>query len=64
MGIRNRIGWQQWLGRLQGSPIDLDLLAYEAPLLEINELEAGVTDLSDDDARGAGAGSSSPRSRG
>ena len=48
MGIRNRIGWQQWLGRLQGSPIDLNLLAYDAPLAEINELEAGLTTLSDD----------------
>ena len=35
MGIRNRIGWQQWLGRLQGSPIDLNLLAYDVPLAEI-----------------------------
>ncbi len=49
MGIRNRIGWQQWLGRLQGSPIDLDLLAYDVPLAEINELEAGLTALSDND---------------
>ena len=49
MGIRNRIGWQQWLGRLQGSPIDLDLLAYDVPLTEINELEAGLTALSDND---------------
>jgi preprotein translocase subunit SecA len=48
MGIRNRIGWLQWLGRLQGSPIDLNLLAYDAPLAEINELEAGLTTLSDD----------------
>jgi preprotein translocase subunit SecA len=49
VGIRNRIGWQQWLGRLQGSPIDLDLLAYDVPLAEINELEAGLTALSDND---------------
>jgi hypothetical protein len=32
VAIRNRIGWQQWLGRLQGSPIDLNLLTYDAPL--------------------------------
>jgi preprotein translocase subunit SecA len=49
MGIRNRIGWRQWLGRLQGSPIDLNLLAYDTPLTEINALEAGLTTLSDDD---------------
>jgi preprotein translocase subunit SecA len=48
VGIRNRIGWQQWLGRLQGSPIDLNLPAYDAPLAEINEFEAGLTTLSDD----------------
>jgi preprotein translocase subunit SecA len=48
VGIRNRIGWQQWLGRLQGSPIDLNLLSYDAPLAEINELEATLTTLSDD----------------
>ena len=49
MGIRNRIGWQQWLGRLQGSPVDLNLLTYDAPLSDINELEAELRDLSDDD---------------
>ena len=49
MGIRNRIGWRQWLGRLLGSPIDLDLLAYDVPLTDINELEAGLTALSDND---------------
>ncbi len=49
MGIRNRIGWQEWLGRLQGSPVDLDLRAYDDPLAEINELEAGLTALSDDE---------------
>jgi len=54
MGIRNRIGWQQWLARLQGSPIDLNLLAYDAPLAEINEIEAGLTERSDDDLRERG----------
>ena len=49
MGIRNRIGWHQWLGRLQGSPIDLNLLAYDAPLAEIGELEAGLRKRSDHD---------------
>jgi preprotein translocase subunit SecA len=51
VGIRNRIGWQQWLGRLQGSPIDLNLLSYDTPLAEINALEAGLTQLSDDEVR-------------
>jgi preprotein translocase subunit SecA len=51
MGIRNRIGWQQWLGRLQGSPIDLNLLTYDEPLREINEREAALTPISDDDLR-------------
>jgi preprotein translocase subunit SecA len=43
--------WQQWLGRLQGSPIDLNLLSYDAPLAEINELESGLTGVSDDELR-------------
>jgi preprotein translocase subunit SecA len=51
MGIRNRIGWQQWFGRLQGSPIDLNLQAYDAPLAEIGALEAGLTECSDNDLR-------------
>jgi preprotein translocase subunit SecA len=51
MGIRNRIGWHQWLERAQGSPVDLYLRAYDAPLAEINELAAGLTTLSDDDIR-------------
>ena len=41
MGIRNRIGWQQWLGRLQGSAIDLNLLSYDDPLRAIGAHEAG-----------------------
>jgi preprotein translocase subunit SecA len=49
VGIRNRIGWHEWLGRLQGSPIDRNLLTYDAPLEEINGLEAGLTALSDAD---------------
>ena len=49
VGIRNRIGWQQWLGRIQGSPIDLDLSSYDASLAEVNQLEAGLTQLSDHD---------------
>ena len=49
MGIRNRIGWQQWLGRIQGSPIDLDLSLYDASLAEVNQLEAGLTQLSNHD---------------
>jgi preprotein translocase subunit SecA len=49
MGIRNRIGWQQWLSQLQGSPIDLNLLSYDAPLAEITELETRLTTLSDHD---------------
>ena len=48
MGIRNRIGWQEWLAHLQGSPIDLNLLSYDVPLAEINELEAGLSRLADD----------------
>jgi preprotein translocase subunit SecA len=49
VGIRNRIGWQEWLGRLQGSPIDLNLLAYDKPLAEINQREAELTALADHD---------------
>jgi preprotein translocase subunit SecA len=49
MGIRNHIGWHQWLGRLQGSPIDLSLLSYDAPLAGINELETVLAARSDDD---------------
>jgi preprotein translocase subunit SecA len=49
VGIRNRIGWQEWLGRLQGSPIDLNLLSYDSPLAEINQLEEGLTALSAED---------------
>jgi preprotein translocase subunit SecA len=51
MGIRNRAGWQQWLAQLQGSPIDLNLLTYDAPLAEINQLEDGLTTLLDNDLR-------------
>jgi preprotein translocase subunit SecA len=49
VGIRNRIGWRQWLARLQGSPIDLNLLTYEQPLKAINALDAEVSALSDTD---------------
>src|SRR5688572_28654809 len=51
MGIRNRIGWHQWLDRVQGSPVDLDLRAYDAPLAAINELAAGLAAVSDDEIR-------------
>jgi preprotein translocase subunit SecA len=37
--IRNPIGFRQRLARLQGATVDLDLGAYDAPLLEVNRLE-------------------------
>jgi preprotein translocase subunit SecA len=49
VGIRNVVGWRQWLDRLQGSPVDLNLLAYDEPLADIEALEAGIAALSDDE---------------
>jgi len=50
--IRNTIGWRQWISRLQGSPIDLDLRSYDDPLAEIKGLEAELTALSDGELNG------------
>ena len=52
MDIRNTIGWRQWISRLQGSPIDLDLRSYDDPLAEIKGLEAELTALSDGELNG------------
>jgi preprotein translocase subunit SecA len=45
--IRNRIGWRQRLGRLQGSAIHFDLRAFDESLDGINRLEPAVHALSD-----------------
>jgi preprotein translocase subunit SecA len=45
--VRNRIGWRQRLQRLQGSPVQLDLRAFDEPLGEINRLEPVVQALAD-----------------
>jgi preprotein translocase subunit SecA len=47
VGIRNTVTWGQWLNRLQGSPIDLNLLPYEEPLRAITGLEIEVAAHSD-----------------
>ena len=46
--VRNRTGWRERLGRLQGNPVQYGLRSYDAPLAEINGLEAGLRKLSDD----------------
>ena len=46
--VRNRIGWRQRLARLGGSPVELDLRAFDEPLADIARLEEEVAGLSDD----------------
>ena len=46
--VRNRIGWRQRLARLGGSPVELDLRAFDEPLADILRLGPDVADLSDD----------------
>jgi preprotein translocase subunit SecA len=48
VGIRNVVGWRQWLDRLQGSPVDLNLLSYDEPLAEIETLASAIAALSDE----------------
>jgi preprotein translocase subunit SecA len=45
--VRNRVGWRERLARLQGSPVQYDLRAYDAPLAEITRLEDGLGRLQD-----------------
>ena len=45
--VRNRIGWRQRLARLGGSPVDLDLRGFDAPLAAVREIERGLAELSD-----------------
>ena len=47
-GVHNRIGWRQRLARYQGLPVTLDLRMYDEALGEINQLGAGVRQLSDE----------------
>lgn len=54
MKVRNRTGWRERLGRLQGNPVRYDLRGYDAALAEINGLEERYRQLSD--ARLARAG--------
>ena len=46
--VRNRAGWRQRLARLRGSPVDLDLRAFDEPLAEIARIEHDVAGLSDE----------------
>ena len=46
-GVRNTIGFRQRIRRLQGSPIQFDLSAFEGTLAAINRLEPSLTTLSD-----------------
>jgi preprotein translocase subunit SecA len=45
--VRNFIGWRERLASFRGSPVDMDLSRYDAPLAEINALEEEVATLSD-----------------
>ena len=46
-GVRNTIGFRQRIRRLQGSPIQFDLSAFEGTLAAINRLGPSLTTLSD-----------------
>ena len=46
-GVRSRAAWRQWIHRLQGSPVEFDVRAYDEPLAEINRLEDEVRTLTD-----------------
>ncbi len=45
--VRNRVGWRQRVARLGGSPVHLDLRAFDAPLEKIARLGNDVAGLSD-----------------
>ena len=45
--VRNRTGWRQRLARLGGSPVDLDLRGFDAPLEAVGEIERDLAELSD-----------------
>ena len=46
--VRNRVGWRHRVARLGGSPVHLDLRAFDAPLEEIARLGNDVAGLSDE----------------
>ena len=46
--LRNPFGWRQRLARLQGSPVIVDLRAYDEVLSKIGDLEPEIEQLSDD----------------
>ncbi|RMH15388.1 MAG: accessory Sec system translocase SecA2 [Acidobacteria bacterium] len=45
--VRNAITWRQRLARLKGSPVELDLRAYDRPLAAVGALEAELAPLAD-----------------
>ena len=45
--VRNRIGWRQRLARLGGSPVDLELRGFDAPLEAIGRVGEEVAAWSD-----------------
>ncbi len=47
--IRNRVGWRERLGRLQGVPVVFDLRRYDEELEAINRLEREIQPFSDDE---------------
>ena len=54
--VRNRIGWRHRVARLGGSPVHLDLRAFDAPLDEIARLGNQVASLSDEQIARQAAG--------
>ena len=46
--VRNRVGWRHRIARLGGSPVHLDLRAFDAPLDEIVRLGNDLAGLSDE----------------
>ena len=46
--VRNRVGWRHRVARLGGSPVHLDLCAFDAPLEEIVRLGNDVAGLPDE----------------
>ena len=53
--VRNRAGWRQRLARLRGSPVDLDLRAFDEPLFEIVRIGHDVAGLPDEQVAGRAA---------
>ena len=46
--VRNHAGWRQRLARLRGSPVELDLRAFDEPLAEIARIGHDIAALSDE----------------